>query len=65
MGGDVGTLYYRNLGRVGHAFIIERWGDKVVTIEGNGSEAGSRNGNAVVRRIRMKSTIFAVSRWSK
>lgn len=62
--GDVGTLYYSNLGRVGHAFIIEHWGNKVITIEGNGSEAGSRNGVAVVRRVRMKSTIYAVSRWT-
>jgi hypothetical protein len=61
--GDVGTLYYANLGRVGHAFIIERWGGNVVTIEGNSNDNGSRNGVKVCRRIRPKRSIYKVSRY--
>ena len=63
--GDVGTLYYSSLGRVGHAFLIEDWGsgNKVRTIEGNSNDNGSREGTSVVRRIRLKKTIYKVSRY--
>jgi hypothetical protein len=62
--GDVGSLYYSNLGRVGHTFLIEKWGDKVVTIEGNSNDNGSRNGVKVCRRIRLAKTLYKVSRWN-
>jgi hypothetical protein len=62
-GGDIGSLYYGNLGRVGHVFIIENWGDKVMTIEGNSNDNGSRNGTKVCRRVRLKKTIYKVSRY--
>jgi hypothetical protein len=62
-GGDIGSLYYSNLGRVGHVFIIENWGDKVMAIEGNSNDNGSRNGTKVCRRVRMKKTIYRVSRY--
>jgi hypothetical protein len=67
-GGDVGTLYYPSLKRIGHVLIITKWGDKwVETIEGNTTEAGTRetrSGNdGVFKRKRLKSTIYQVSRW--
>lgn len=62
--GDVGTLYYTNLGRVGHTFIIEKWGDKVVTIEGNSNDNGSRNGVKVCRRVRLAKGLYKVSRYN-
>ena len=63
--GDVAALYYPSMNRVGHAFIIEDWGsgNKVRTIEGNSNDNGSREGTSVVRRIRLKKTIYKVSRY--
>jgi len=61
--GDVGGLYYRRLGRYAHGFIIEKWGNVVLTIEGNTNAQGARDGNGVWRRRRLKSQIPVVSRW--
>ncbi len=64
--GDVFSLYYQNLGRIGHTGIVEDWGeDYVITIEGNTNGEGSREGDGVWRKKRMKRTIYKVSRWHK
>ena len=62
--GDVGSLYYSSLGRVGHVFFVENWGDKYVrTVEGNTNDGGSRDGDCVMKRYRPTRTIYKVSRW--
>lgn len=60
--GDLFTLYYSSLGRVGHVgMIIGEDEDDVTTIEGNGSVSGSREGTTVVRRTRDKETLYTVN----
>ncbi len=64
--GDVGGLYYPEMGRIAHTFFIHEWseyGDAVITIEGNTNGAGSREGGGVYRKRRLKSQIYVVSRW--
>lgn len=62
--GDVFGLYYPKLKRIGHVGFIIGWqGNHAVTIEGNTNAAGSRDGNVVAKKRRLKSQIFAVSRW--
>ncbi len=66
--GDVFTLYYPNLERIGHTGFIESWGSKWIdTIEGNTNDSGSRDSNSgdrVMRRKRLRSSIYQVSRYS-
>lgn len=67
--GDVATLFYKNLGRIGHALIIEKPNPNknyYTTIEGNTNEGGSRETttgrDGVFRRKRLKSSIYQISR---
>lgn len=63
--GDVGTLFYANLGRVGHCFIIiDENDDYVFTIEGNTGSGGEREGQGVYKRKRSKNALWTVNRWS-
>lgn len=51
--GDVGHVFYQDLGRIGHVFFVERVeGDFVKTIEGNTNLNGSRTGVGVFRHSR-------------
>jgi CHAP domain len=51
--GDAGFVFYPNLGRIGHVFLVERvQGDFVNTIEGNTNLDGSRTGVGVFRHSR-------------
>ncbi len=66
--GDVFSLYYSNLKRVGHVgFIHEandpRADDWVFTVEGNTNGEGSREGDGVHRRRRLKRSIYTLSRY--
>jgi hypothetical protein len=64
--GDVGGLFYQNLGRIGHVFIFVKWGNTVETVEGNTNDAGSRDsntGDAVHRKKRLPRQIFIASNW--
>jgi len=62
--GDVGGIYFRSKGRIAHGFLVEEWGNKIVTtIEGNTNEAGSREGDGVYRKRRLKKQVYKVSRW--
>lgn len=62
--GDVGGIYFKSKGRIAHGFLIQEWGDKIVTtIEGNTNKAGSREGDGVYRKRRLKKQIYKVSRW--
>ena len=52
--GDLFTLYYRRLGRVGHVGIVGGMIGKntIMTYEGNTNEGGSREGDGVFRKAR-------------
>lgn len=61
---DVFTLWYSKLNRIGHCGIIIGETEKYIeTCEGNTSESGSRDGDGVLRRRRMKATLYTVNRW--
>ena len=62
--GDVGTLWYNNLGRIGHCFIIvDEDKDYVTTVEGNTGSGGEREGSGVFKRKRLKKSLHSVARW--
>jgi len=63
---DVGGLYFANKGRIAHTFFIDEWkqgSSNVITVEGNTNEAGSREGDGVYRKRRLKTQIYKISRW--
>lgn len=63
--GDVFGIYFQNLKRIAHVGFIDEWqsGSVAITVEGNTNEAGSREGDGVYRKRRLKSQIYKVSRW--
>ena len=68
VGGDVFTLYYPNLKRIGHTGFLTGWGNKwVETIEGNTSQADTRETSTgrdgVFKKKRLKASIYQVSRY--
>lgn len=62
---DVFTLYFPSLKRIGHCgFVSGRFGlSSVETVEGNTNMAGSREGDGVYKKIRLKASLHSVSRW--
>lgn len=66
-GGDSFGIYFPKLGRVAHTGLVEKWGSNgsCATIEGNTNGGGSRDGDGVYRRIRLKGQIYAVKSWIK
>jgi hypothetical protein len=62
---DVFGIYYAKDDRIGHVGFIDDWpeGEYVVTVEGNTNAAGSREGDGVYRKKRLKANIYKVSRW--
>lgn len=66
--GDVFGLYFSNLGRIGHVGFVDQWGgprgdDWVYTVEGNTNGEGSREGDGVHARRRLKRHIHIVANW--
>lgn len=62
--GDHFALWYDNLGRIGHTGLIIGESEKYIdTVEGNTSPGGSREGDGVYLRRRLKRTIHCISRW--
>lgn len=62
--GDCFTLYYPNLGRIGHVgFIVGSIGQSYVTIEGNTANGGTREGSGVHSLKRAKSKVYSVSNY--
>ncbi len=66
--GDPFGIYFANKGRVAHTGLIEKWGDAVVTIEGNTGPTGSvgeadRNGEGSFRKRRLPRQIHSVRDW--
>ncbi len=60
--GDCFTLYYSNMGRIGHVgFIVGFDGDYFITIEGNSGSSGSRDGEGVHKYKRAKMKVYAVT----
>ena len=64
--GDVFGIYFQSMGRVAHVGFVHRWGeDWVETVEGNSNDNGSRDGDGVYRKKRLRSQIYVVSDWVK
>ena len=63
---DVFGVYYHNLGRIAHVGFIDQWprdGDYFISVEGNTNDNGSREGNGVYKKRRLKRGAYRVSRW--
>jgi hypothetical protein len=63
---DVFGIYYAKDKRIGHVGFIDQWPpnqDYAITVEGNTNNAGSREGDGVYRKRRLKQNIYKVSRW--
>lgn len=58
--GDLITIYFSSKGRVAHVGFVDAYpeGNQVVTIEGNTNQAGSREGDGVYRKYRLKKQIY-------
>jgi hypothetical protein len=65
--GDVFGIYFPSKRRIAHVGIIEAWprGGRFITIEGNTNSAGSREGDGVYRKRRVKRQIEKVARWKR
>lgn len=62
--GDVFGIWFANKGRIAHVGFIDHWADDwVTTVEGNTNAAGSREGDGVYRKKRIKRQIYAVSNY--
>lgn len=59
--GDVFFIWFANKGRVAHTGFVESWSETwVVTVEGNTNEAGSREGDGIYKKKRLKRQIYSV-----
>jgi hypothetical protein len=59
---DVFFIYFPEKKRVAHTGFVHIWGETyVTTVEGNTNEAGSREGDGVYRKRRLKRQIYAAS----
>lgn len=62
--GDVFGIYFQSKKRIAHVGFVDNWGDKwVTTVEGNTNQAGSREGDGVYRKRRIKRQIYKVSKF--
>lgn len=65
MPGDVFGLHYAHLGRYGHVgLLVSDEGKHWKTVEGNTNGAGSREGDGVYLKRRLKNQIDVISRWA-
>jgi hypothetical protein len=63
---DVFGIYFQDLKRIAHVGFIDEWtdgGSYCMTVEGNTNDTGSREGDGVYRKRRLKSQVYKVSRW--
>lgn len=62
---DVFGIWFQSKGRIAHVGFIDAWnsGSYCITVEGNTNEAGSREGDGVYRKRRLKSQIYKIARW--
>jgi hypothetical protein len=63
--GDVFGIWFPAKGRIAHVGFIDDWrgGSHAITVEGNTNEAGSREGDGVYRKRRLKRQIHKITRW--
>lgn len=62
--GDVFGIWFNSRGRIAHCGFIAVWGpSQVITVEGNTNESGSREGDGVYRKRRLKNSLYAVADW--
>jgi len=65
--GDLGSIYYRKLGRIGHiVMFLQPYLNAtpyVITGEGNTSSDGSREGNRAAKKIRPRAIIHSSANW--
>ncbi|AXT51344.1 CHAP domain-containing protein [Aquimarina sp. BL5] len=60
--GDVFMIWYHKLNRPAHIGFIDEWNSTwIVTVEGNTNDNGSREGDGVYKKRRLKKQIWAVS----
>lgn len=64
---DVFGIWFASKKRIAHVGFIDDWpqGNYAITVEGNTNEAGSREGDGVYRKRRLKNQIYKISRWIK
>lgn len=65
---DVFGIYFASKGRIAHVGFVDSWPPSstyCMTVEGNTNEAGSREGDGVFIKRRLKKQIYKVSRWHK
>lgn len=61
--GDVFGIWFSNLNRIAHVGFVDKWSSKSVnTVEGNTNGYGSREGNGVYRKIRLRKQIYKVAK---
>lgn len=62
---DVFGQWFNDKKRIAHVGFIDDWGegDYCITVEGNTNDGGSREGDGVYRKRRLKNQIYKVSRW--
>lgn len=63
--GDVFTLYYARLGRIGHTGFFDKEINSSIfeSVEGNTNNQNSREGDGVYRRKRSYNATYSISRW--
>lgn len=64
---DVFGIYYQNLGRIAHVGFVDEWPANqtvFVTVEGNTNDTGSREGDGVYKKRRLKAQIQKVARYA-
>ena len=64
--GDVGSVYNKYMGRIGHILIIREWNRNsqfFISIEGNTNAKGSREGSGVRSLQRSKKDCYNYARW--
>ncbi|WP_420582083.1 CHAP domain-containing protein [Reichenbachiella sp.] len=65
--GDVFGIYFKSKQRIAHVGFVDQWPTRnryLVTVEGNTNKAGSREGDGVYRKYRLKSQVHKISRWT-
>ena len=62
---DAFGIWFANKKRIAHVGFIDSWptGSMAITVEGNTNEAGSREGDGIYRKRRLKNQIYKISRW--
>lgn len=62
--GDIFGIYFPEKKRIAHAGFIDQWdGNWLISVEGNTTEAGGREGEGVYRKRRLVRTVYQVARY--